>query len=75
MDVGDTRMYLERLETLDAIEQQGLRDLTMKERWQKLNVLAGLGRVLGWKEDDSELEIVRARWVKLKEHHEKNEHT
>ncbi|MEW6403632.1 MAG: hypothetical protein AB1649_17695 [Chloroflexota bacterium] len=39
----------------------------MEENWQKLNALFGLGKALGWKEDDSDLEIVRARWVRLKE--------
>jgi len=71
MDVGDIRFYKERLRVLDEIERQGQRTLTINERWQKLNALAGLGRVLGWKEDNSDLEIVRARWVKLKEHYEK----
>ena len=67
MDVGDIRLYVERLKTLDEVEQ--LRALTLKENWQKLNALAGLGRILGWKEDNSDLELVRARWVKLKDHY------
>ena len=71
MEVGDVRFYKERLKALDEIERLGQRALTMNERWQKLNALAGLGRILGWKEDESELEIVRARWIKLKDHYEK----
>jgi hypothetical protein len=70
MELGDIRLYLDCLKSLDDIERQELRDLTMEERWQKLNALVGLGRILGWKEDDNEIEIVRARWVKLKEHYE-----
>jgi hypothetical protein len=69
MEVGDIRFYKKRLKALDGVEQ--LRALTLAENWRKLNALAGLGRILGWKEDNSELELVRARWVKLKENYEK----
>jgi hypothetical protein len=70
MEVGDIRFYKERLEALEEIERQGQRALTPEERWQKLNALFGLGRALGLKEED-DIEIVRARWVKIKEHYEK----
>ena len=70
MDADNVRLYKERLKALEEIEAKEGRALTMKENWQKLNALYGLGKALGWKEDDSDLEIVRARWVKLKEFYE-----
>ena len=70
MDVGDIRISKERLKSLDEIETKEQRALTMEENWEKLNVLFVLGKALGWKEDDIEVEIVRARWVRIKELYE-----
>ena len=61
MDVGDIRFYKERLQAFDEIEAREQRALTMEENWQKLNILFGLGKALGWKEEDDEIEDVRAR--------------
>jgi hypothetical protein len=70
MEVGDIRFYTERLKALEEISTKEHRALTMDENWLKLNALYGLGKALGWEEDDRDLEIVRARWVKLKELYE-----
>ena len=70
MEVDKVHAYKERLKAPEEIEAKEGRALTIQENWQKLNALYGLGKALGWKEDDSDLEIVRARWVKLKELYE-----
>jgi hypothetical protein len=70
MDVGNIRFYIERLKALEEVSTKEHRVLSVEENWQKLNALYGLGKALGWEEADRDLEIVRARWVKLKELYE-----
>jgi len=70
MEVGDIHFYKERWKAVEEIERQELRAMTLEEHWQKLNALARYGKALGFKDNEDDVEIVRTRWVKIKELYE-----
>jgi len=63
----EMRIYKARWEALDAVRNEELKAATYEDRWLKLNFAYGLGKALGFKQDQtSEMEIY-LRWAKIKD--------
>jgi len=63
----EMRIYKARWEALDAVRNEELKAATYEDRWLKLNYAYGLGKALGFKQDQtSEMEIY-LRWAKIKD--------
>jgi len=63
----EMRIYKARWEALDAVRREELKAATYEDRWLKLNYAYGLGKALGFKQDQtSEMEIY-LRWAKIKD--------
>ena len=62
--------YRARYEAVAAIRQIELQQMTIEQRWQKLNLLLCSAVAFGWfpkmQEHRQDVETVRARWLKLK---------
>jgi hypothetical protein len=67
------RIFRDRWQAVAQIERQEQRTASMFQRWQQLNSIhnlaLGLGLPLG--ESDRQEEIVRQRWIKIKDDYEK----
>lgn len=60
--------YRARWELVAERERQEQREATVTQRWQKLNTLFGMARELNLSidKDDEQLEIIWARWNRLR---------
>ncbi len=72
MDKKLLREYRERYRIVAEVELQEQQAATIAERWQQLNALWNLASGLGiHSTTDDDVDIVRHRWVQLKEQHER----
>ncbi len=71
MDKQLLREYRERYRVLSEIQRQEQQTATLARRWQQLNALLNLAIGLGITSSSvDDIEIVRRRWVTLKERYE-----
>ena len=71
MDKQLLRDYRERYRVVAEREQQEQMTATITERWQQLNALWSLAVGLGLTPSSEDVDLVRQRWVKLKERYER----
>ena len=71
MEIGNIRLYKERWQAVEEIEQQELRAMTLEQHWQKLNAIVRFAIETGMEKDndDGEMEVI-LRWAKLKARYE-----
>jgi hypothetical protein len=77
MNKEEIRFHLrDRWKAVDEIEQQELRASTIKENWQKLNMIMLRAKrlKLSRRNDDQEMEVF-LKWAKLKERYEASQGT
>jgi len=69
MDTQQADEYQAGLQAIRDLENREPRPSTPEERFHRLNEIMALARSLGMRleEDEAEIEIVRQRWVRLKE--------
>jgi hypothetical protein len=69
MDTRQLREYRERWKAVKEVELEEQRQASIMERWQQLNYLYAMAQVLGLipPGKDDEIELVRTRWVSLKD--------
>lgn len=69
MDVQRAKEFRDRWQAVAAIEAEEQKTASMALRWQQLNAIwrLAIGLGLSMSEQDKQVEVVRQRWVKLKE--------
>jgi len=68
MDKTQARLFRQRWQAVQKIQQEETRESTLEQHWQQLNAAFGLGKGLHLAADDSDEMRVYLRWAKLKEH-------
>lgn len=70
MNRQDAEEFRQRWQAVAEIEAQELREATIELRWRQLNAIWGLARGLGLPAPERDEEVVRQRWIKIKEFYE-----
>jgi hypothetical protein len=67
MDKTQARLFRQRWQAVQMIQQEQARESTLEQHWRQLNAAFGLGKGLHLVTDDSDEMRVYLRWAKLKE--------
>jgi hypothetical protein len=59
--------FRQRWQAVAEIEAEEQREATIELRWRQLNAIWGLAHGLGLPTPERDEEVVRQRWIKLKE--------
>jgi hypothetical protein len=64
---AELQAWLERWKRVNEFEVQELRDTSVETKLRQLAALMASAEAFGWREDQEEIEEVRARWNRLRE--------
>ena len=67
MDKTQARLFRQRWQAVQKIQQEEARESTLEQHWWQLNAAFGLGKGLHLVADNSDEMRVYLRWAKLKE--------
>jgi len=63
----EMRSYKARWEAVNAVRRAELRAASYEDRWLKLNFAYGLGKALGFTQDEASEMEVYLKWAKIKD--------
>lgn len=68
MTRAEAKAWRARWQRVNKFHIQEVRQMSVQERWQKLNIVFGFAQEMGWVKPapENEMAPVRARWAKLK---------
>jgi hypothetical protein len=68
MTKAEAKAYRTRWQRVNQFHVQEIRQMTVKQRWEQLNIVFGFALEMGWVKPSSEKEMapIRARWARLK---------
>ena len=71
MSRAEAKLFKERWKLVNETINEEIRDTPVEMKLQQLAILFAFGQTMGWTENQTEVELVRNRWLLLKEKMEK----